>query len=187
MKKVNYLQIVGFAVLYPVTVFATAFLGFLSPFAWVFYPVIAALLGAFSYLLVAVRWQKFGVGTLLALLLGAFLLAIGECDLSKSLLILLTGVLSDIVRQFVGHTSSTRISLAYPVLALGPIAWLIPLWTRTESYCQGATDELGANYAEGLRMCSSPWGLFAVVALTLIVGFIGIRLAAKILRVEVED
>lgn len=33
------------AALYVVTVFATAFLGYLSPYAWVFFPAIAALLG----------------------------------------------------------------------------------------------------------------------------------------------
>ena len=47
------------AVLYVVTVFATAFLGYLSPYAWVFFPAIAALLGAFSYYSAAVRWQKY--------------------------------------------------------------------------------------------------------------------------------
>jgi len=64
MNKNNCFSILGYAVLYVVTVFATAFLGYLSPYAWVFFPVVAALLGALSYYSVAVRWQKFGVGTL---------------------------------------------------------------------------------------------------------------------------
>ena len=81
MKKINYLPLLGFAVLYVVSVFATAFLGYLSPFAWVFFPVIAALLGSFSYYLLAVRWQQFGVSTLLSFLLAAFLLITGECKL----------------------------------------------------------------------------------------------------------
>ena len=93
------------AALYVVTVFATAFLGYLSPYAWVFFPAVAALLGAFSYYSVALRWQKFGVGTIFAFILAAFLLAVGECDLSEALLMLLAGVISDAVRQSLDRKS----------------------------------------------------------------------------------
>ena len=67
MNKINYFSIVGFIALYVVTVFAPAFLGFFHPVCWAGFPVIAALLGAFSYYCVASRWQRFGAGTLLGL------------------------------------------------------------------------------------------------------------------------
>ena len=182
MNKINYFSILGFAVLYVVTVFATAFLGYLSPYAWVFFPAIAALLGAFSYYSAAVRWQKFGVGTLLAFILSAFLLAVGECDLSEALLMLLAGVLSDVVRQLIGNKSLKGQSLAYPILSIGVIAWILPLWTRTEWYYQGAAEELGIDYAKGLMTLASPWGLIAVVLATAIAGFVGIQFAAKVIQ-----
>ena len=65
MKKINYFSILGFTALYVITVFATAFLGYLHPFCWVGFPALAALLGAYSYYHVAQRWPKFGAGTLL--------------------------------------------------------------------------------------------------------------------------
>ena len=207
MNKINYLKILGLtfsracshsaklkqvwlcsrllaalAVLYVVTVFATAFLGYLSPYAWVFFSAIAALLGAFSYYAVAVRWQKFGVGTLLAFVLAAFLLAVGECDLLEALLMLLAGVLSDVIRQFIGNKSLKGQSLAYPILSIGVIAWILPLWTRTEWYYQGAAEELGIDYAKGLMTFASPWGLIAVVLTTAIAGFVGIQFAAKVIK-----
>lgn len=43
MNKINCFKILDLAVLYAVSVFATAFLGYLSPYAWVFFPVVAAL------------------------------------------------------------------------------------------------------------------------------------------------
>ena len=182
MNKINYFRIVGFTVLYVVTVFATAFLGFLSPYAWVFFPVIAALFGAFSYYLVAVKCQKFGVGVLFAVVLSAFLLAIGECELFGALLMLMVGVASDAVRQKVGLTSLKGISWAYPVLSIGSIVWILPLWTRTKWYCQGAAAELGIDYAKGLMTFANLGGLLVVVLLTIIVGFAGILFAAKIIR-----
>ena len=80
MNKINYFSIVGFTALYVVTVFATAFLGYLHPFCWVGFPALAALLGAYAYYHVAMRWPKFGVGTLLGLVFGLFLLVTGEGD-----------------------------------------------------------------------------------------------------------
>ena len=141
MKEIDYLPILGYAAFYVVTIFATAFLGYLSPYAWVFFPAIAALLGAFSYYSVAVRRQKFGVGTLLAFILAGFLLAVGECDLSEALLMLLAGVLADVVRQFIGNTSLKGQSIAYPILSIGVIAWI--------PYCH---DPYGMVYAS-LRYC----------------------------------
>ena len=182
MNKINYFRMVGFTVLYVVTVFATAFLGYLSPYAWVFFPVVAALLGAFSYYLVATKWQKFGVGTLLAVLLGGVLLAADECDLQNALLIMLAGVASDTVRQMVGHTTLKGMALAYPVLSIGVIAWILPLWTRTEWYYQGAAEELGVDYARGLMTFANSWGLLIVVVTTAIAGYVGIQYTAKIIK-----
>ena len=174
MKKINYLPLLGFAVLYVVSVFATAFLGYLSPFAWVFFPVIAALLGSFSYYLLAVRWQQFGVSTLLSFLLAAFLLAVGECDAPKASLILLAGIVADMIRLFFEHNVQKAMSLAYPVQSIGVITWILPLWTR-------AAEELGIDYAKGLMTFANVGGLLLVVFTTAIAGFVGILFAAKII------
>lgn len=182
MNKISYLQIAGFAVLYVVTVFMTAFLGFFAPFAWVFFPLVAALVGALSYYCAAVRWKKFGVGTFLAVALAAFLLAAGECDLSEALLMVLAGVVSDVIRQLLGNATLRGQLLAYPVLSIGVIAWILPLWTRTEWYYQGATAEIGADYANGLMMFASPWWLAAVVLTTAVAGFAGILLASTVFK-----
>ena len=97
MNKINYFSIVGFTALYVLTVFATAFLGFIHPVCWVELPVLAALLGGFSYLCVAARWQRFGAGTLLGLAFGLFLLATGEGGLQDDC----PG--RDLPGQFQGH------------------------------------------------------------------------------------
>lgn len=71
MNKINYFSILGFTALYVVTVFATAFLGYLHPFCWVGFPALAALLGAsgqlvgtFSYYccygIYGLSWHTFG-------------------------------------------------------------------------------------------------------------------------------
>ena len=178
-SNINYLGIIGCAFLYAITSFACAFLGFLSPWCWiVVFPVLAAVLGAPSYLWAASRWQRFGVATLFALVLSVVLLVMGEIDVTQSLLMVAVGIASDVVRQAIGNTHKRSILLAYPVLPLGIIVWLMKLWTASEWYYQGAAEEIGVDYAEGLRTLSSIWALLLVIALTLAVGFVGIRISA---------
>ena len=178
-SNINYLGIIGCAFLYAITSFACAFLGFLSPWCWiVVFPVLAAVLGAPSYLWAASRWQRFGVASLFALVLAVILLVMGEIDVTQSLLMVTVGIASDVVRQAIGNTHKRSILLAYPVLPLGIIVWLMKLWTASEWYYQGAAEEIGADYADGLRTLSSIWALLLVIALTLAVGFVGIRISA---------
>ena len=178
-SDINYLGIIGCAILYAVTSFACAFLGFLSPWCWiVVFPVLAAVLGAPSYLWAASRWQRFGVATLFALVLAVVLLVMGEIDVTQSLLMVAVGIASDVIRQVIDTTYKRSILLAYPVLTLGIIVWLMKLWTDSEWYYQGAAEEIGVDYAEGLRTLSSIWALLLVIALTFAVGYIGVRIAA---------
>ena len=151
---------------------------FFSTVQVVWFPVLAAVLGAPSYLWAASRWQRFGVATLFALVLAVVLLVMGEIDVTQSLLMVTVGIASDVVRQAIGNTHKRSILLAYPVLPLGIIVWLMKLWTASEWYYQGAAEEIGADYADGLRTLSSIWALLLVIALTLAVGFVGIRISA---------
>ena len=174
----NYLGILGCAILYAVTSFSCAFLGFLSPWCWiVVFPALAAILGAPSYLWAASRWQRFGVATLFALVLAVILLVMGEIDVTQSLLMVAVGIASDVIRQVICTTYKRSILLAYPILPLGILVWLMKLWTASEWYYQGAAEEIGVDYAEGLKTLSSIWALLLVVALTLVVGYIGVRIA----------
>ena len=177
-SKINHFGIIGCAFLYAITSFACAFLGFLSPWCWiVVFPVLAAILGAPSYLWAASRWQQFGVGTLFSLILAVVLLVMDEIDFTQTLLMVAVGVVSDVVRQMIGNNQRRGILMTYPILPLGIIVWLMKLWTDSEWYYQGAAEEIGVDYAEGLKTLSSPWTLLLVVALTLVVGYIGVRIA----------
>jgi len=178
-SNINYLGIIGCAFLYAITSFACAFLGFLSPWCWiVVFPVLAAIFGAPLYLWAASRWQQFGVGTLFSLILAVVLLVMDEIDFTQTLLMVAVGIVSDVLRQMIGNHQKRGILMAYPILPLGIIAWLMKLWTNSEWYYQGAAEEIGTDYAEGLRTLSSSWALTLVIILTLAAGYIAISLAA---------
>ncbi|SEF49005.1 Hypothetical integral membrane protein (Trep_Strep) [Xylanibacter ruminicola] len=181
MKTTNYRGIIGFTVLYAVTSFACAFTGFIHPWCWIVaFPALAALLGAYSYCEVAVRWRKFGVGTLLSVVLGGFLLAMGECDLTQSGLMVVAGIVSDGVRLSLGNDDIQSLRFSYPILSVGLIAWIMKLWTDTEWYIQGATEELNAAYAQGLEQLSGVWGLALAIAATAVAAYLGVRIRLRL-------
>lgn len=175
ISNINYLGIIGCAIIYSVTCFASAFIGFVNPWCWiVVFPVLAAIFGAPSYLWAASRWQRFGVATLFSVLFAALLLSMGEINFPQCILMVAAGLVSDTIRQLMGNKSKQAVFFAYPVLSLGVIAWLMKLWIDSEWYYQGAAEEIGIDYAEGLKTLSSVWALFMVIALTLVIAYIAI-------------
>lgn len=174
-SNINYLGIIGCAIIYSVTCFASAFIGFVNPWCWIVgFPVLAAIFGAPSYLWAASRWQRFGVATLFSVLFVALLLSMGEIYFPQCVLMIAAGMVSDTIRQLMGNKSKQAVFFAYPVLPLGVIAWFMQLWNHTEGYCLGAAEEISIDYAEGLKALSSVWVLFMVIALTLVVAYIAI-------------
>jgi membrane protein insertase Oxa1/YidC/SpoIIIJ len=178
-NKINYVGIIGCVILYAVTSFASAFIGFLNPWCWVvLFPMLAAVLGAPTYLWVASRWQRFGVATVFALVLAAVLLPMGEINFPQCVLMIAAGMVSDTIRQLMGNKSKQAVFFAYPVLSLGVIAWFMQLWNHTEGYCLGAAEEISIDYAEGLKALSSIRALVMVIFLVIVAGYIAIRISA---------
>ncbi len=81
--------------------------------------------------------------------------------------------------QFVRYARGEgSILLAYPILPLCIIVWLMKLWTASEWYYQGAAEEISIDYAEGLKTLSSSWALALVIILTLAAGYSAIRIVS---------
>ena len=171
----------GMGLLYFIAVFASCFIGFIHPVCWAYYSVLAAILAAGPYFWLAARWQKFGVGTFCSLLVCLFCLATGEAGgwLSKVLFVG-CGILSDVIRLALGNGSRKALFIAYPVLAIGNIGWIIRLWSAPEWYYQGALDEMSEAYANGILALQTPGHLIAAIVLTAAVAVLGIWLSTKV-------
>lgn len=177
--KHQYGKIIGLSVLYLVAVYLSAFLGFLGPIGWVFFPALAALLGAYSYYNLARRWQTFGVETWLGIALSVFLLLKGEINWGAAIIITTIAIVSDLIRLSFGYKSRISLLCAYPVFSLSVICWLSPLWINADRYYSNAVDEMGLNYARALMPMSSIWVLLLLVAITLLLGYVGVFIATK--------
>lgn len=176
-KKLTFWGATAFVVLYFVAVFAAEFIGFIHPVCWVLAPALGALLGALPYRWLSLRWHKFGLGTVLAAVFGLLMLAMGEVDITRLLIIVGFGLVSDVVRLGVKKDCVT-----YPILALGNIGNIIYLWTRKAWYLQGAAEEVGQEYADAVvPLQSTMWLIIAVVAI-IVAAEAGLWIASKIIK-----
>jgi len=180
-KSLTWYAALGMGVCYLIAVFVSCFIGFLSPVCWAFYSVLAALLAVGPYFWLAARWQKYGVGTLCAALVCMFCLITGEASgfLSKAIIIA-GGLLSDGFRLWLGNHTKKALHAAYPFLAIGNIGWIVNLWTRPQWYIDGAVEEMGQAYADGIVPLQHPWVLVLCVVLTMSIAAISIYLAGKV-------
>ncbi len=144
-KKLTIWGATGFVVLYCVAVFAAEFIGFIHPVCWLLAPALGALLAAFPYRWLSMRWKRFGLGTTITAVFGLLMLAMGEFDIARLAISVGFGLLSDLVRLAVKSDCVT-----YPLLAIGNIANIIYMWTRKAWYLQGAADEVGQAYADAM-------------------------------------
>ena len=90
------------------------------------------------------------------------------------------GLLADIVRQLTDNSSRKALFCAYPLLAIGNIGWVIRLWSDKQFYYDGAVEEMGQAYAEGIKALQTPGHLVAVIVLTAAVAALGIWFCTKV-------
>ena len=173
-KKLTFSGTALFAVLYFVAVFAAEFIGFLHPVCWILAPAFGALLAAIPYRWLAVRWHKFGLGTMLSAVFGLLMLAMGEMDFLCLAISVGFGLLSDLVRIIL-----KKDCIAYPVLALGNIALIIYLWTRKDWYLHGAADEMGQAYADAMATLQNTLWFCISIAAIVVLAELGLWIAKR--------
>jgi hypothetical protein len=180
-KALTWWSVLGMGLLYVALVLASSFIGYLHPVCWAFYTVLAALLAVGPYHWLAARWQKFGVGTFLGLLVCILCMATGEAaGFWSRAMFILGGLVADIVRQLVGNDSRKALYWAYPFLVLGNMGWVIRLWTTPQWYVDGALEEMGQAYADGIAKLQTPGTLCLCIVLTAAVAVLGIWLCGKV-------
>ena len=180
-NSLKWYSALGMGLLYFVFVLGGSCTGFFHPVCWAFFTVLTALLAVGPYHWLAARWQKFGVGTFLGLVVCLICLAMGEAPgfWSKAMFVI-GGLAADIVRQLLGNNSRKALYCAYPFLALGNLGMVIRLWTMPQWYFDGAIEEMGQAYADSMAALQHPWTLVLCIVLTAAVAVLSVWLAGKV-------
>ncbi len=182
MKKV--LSLIGLEVIYFLIVFACMFLGFLSPFCWIYQPVLAAFLAATPVLIVEKNWRKCGAVLVLPAIFAIIMTAMGELGgVFRVCAIIVILIVAEVVRYFMGYENKMASRVSYAIVSLIPACSLLLLWQDKEFYYAGAVEEMGSvEYAEGLMKFANPLGFILLIVCTICAGYLGAVVSEKIFK-----
>ena len=174
------LALAGLALLYVAVVYLSAFIGFLSPWCWLFFSALAAILAAWP-VLKAVRMTG---GKCVFLIFGILLTLTyftekGWNTVPSAITSLILVIVAELVHGILGYGSDKALRVAYPVFALVPLGNIVCLWTDTARYAESAANENGQAYGELMSRLGTPWTLILAVAAVIAVALLAVKVFRK--------
>lgn len=173
-----------FTVIYFIVFFALGMIGIAGPqFMFVGW-ALAIILNGFVIILYLARTPKMGALTLLALFTGLIMLGTGHpwfIPLTSALM----GFLGDLIATRGGQADRlepNRGILAYAVATLWYVFPLLPIFWSADEYYAGITEQMGAEYAEGMRALFTTPVILMWSVLIFVLGMIGGWLGTRAFR-----
>jgi len=185
MKKT--LSAIGLALLFFVAWFAAECLGFVSPFCWLYFGLIAAVLAAWPYAILCKKHPVFGMALLAFGVWFLAYIAMGEMNPATNpsgfWISIGLAVVAEILRRACGgYRSRSSVRASYLALSLVPVAKTSVMFFRPE-YCHQVTiEEMGEQYAEKLFALTTPGIAIGVDIAILIVAFLCISFFTRDLK-----
>lgn len=170
-----------FTALYFVVVMIVAFVGYV-PILMVIMPALCALIGAIPFMLFLTRTKKFGMVTIMGVLLALITFLMGRPWLCLPIGIA-AGLLADLYLKSTGYTSVKKSTLGCGIFSLWLLGMALPLFFGyRDAYLESLRSGYGDAYVETLTKLTPDW-MFWVLAVTIFVGgLLGALIGSKILK-----
>lgn len=170
-----------FTVLYFILVIAASMLGFIP----IFIPLLAVIcpfIGGIPFMLYLTRVKKFGLISLMGLLMGILML-VGGMGPWSILTGAVFGLLADLTLQSGDYASASRSVLGYGIFSMYTIGNFIPIVINRDGYYQGLVNGgYGKEYADRLMSYMPSWILPVLLVTCFVFGILGGLLGRRLLR-----
>ncbi|MBQ3940441.1 MAG: MptD family putative ECF transporter S component [Oscillospiraceae bacterium] len=186
LKAKDFITVGIFTALLFVVEFACGMLGFIHPYIVASYAVLVPLVGAIPMMLFYSKIEKFGMLTIMSVLLAIIMFVAGMGWLGSPL-ILLTGLCSDLIAKKGNYKSFRLTALSHGVFSMWVCANYIPVAFTAESY-RKSLEEGGytAEYADNLFRAINSRTIFLLLALCFVFGVIGAFLGRSVVKKHFE-
>lgn len=176
MKSISYAIL--YFVLFVLLIFCSELPGFLSPYYWVAFGIVAAFFAAGPLTMCIHK-----TGSVLLLPIAWFLLnrAMGEIgmDLMQvGSLILMTA--AAVVTLLYRDNKQKCQRICVPILVAMPSCNLLPLYFQTDVFGKAALEEMDAEYVSQLLGCAHLWVFALITICVIIAGIISQRLTERL-------
>lgn len=188
-KKLNakdYITVGIFTVLLFVVEFACGMLGFIHPYIVASYVVMIPIVGAIPMMLFYSKVDKFGMITIMSILIAIIMFVTGMGYLGAPLIII-AGVAADLIARAGAYKDFKMISLSYGVFCLWICANYFPVIITAKTYRQDLIDGgFSAQYCDNLFRAINSKTIIVLMLLCLIFGFIGSYLGKAVVKKHFE-
>ena len=181
MQAKDFITVGVFTAIMLVIMMAIAMLGFIP----VFIPLLSVLVPLISgipFMLFATKSQKFGMVTLMGVLIGLVMGMMGH-GIFAFVAGPLCGLVADLIMKSGDYKSSKKDSLACGVFFLTIIGNYIPIVLAREAYhTQLVETGYGVEYADALMKLVPDWSLIPLTIAAFVFGMIGAQLGKVMLK-----
>ncbi|MCR4775574.1 MAG: MptD family putative ECF transporter S component [Saccharofermentans sp.] len=166
--------------------FVCGMLGFIHPFIVASYVVMIPLVGAIPMMLFYTKVQKFGMITIMSVLIAIIMFVMGMGYLGAPLIVV-AGVIADLIARSGKYKSFKKTMVSYGVFCLWICANYFPVIITAESYRKSLIDEgYSAEYCNNLFLAINYKTIGVLLVLCFVFGCIGAVIGKAVVKKHFE-
>jgi energy-coupling factor transport system substrate-specific component len=186
LKAKDFITVGIFTAIILVVEFACGMLGYIHPFIVASYVIMIPLVGAIPMMLFYTKVQKFGMITIMSILIAIMMFVLGMGFLGAPLIII-AGVIADLIAKSGKYKSFKKTMISYGVFCLWICANYFPVIVTAESYRQDLLDEgYSAEYCNNLFLAINYKTIGVLLILCFVFGCLGALIGKAVVKKHFE-
>ena len=169
-----------FTVLYFVMFFASGMLGYIPVLALVF-PLLLGILTGIPFILFVTKTKKFGMVTIMGLLIGILCFMTGHTWISI-VSGLICGFLADLIFKSGGYKSWKKTIFGFCVFTEWCIGSMLPMWIMRDAFLEQWKGAASDEYLNAIMVMTEHWMIPVMVALGIVGALIGAYIGRATLK-----
>ncbi|MBE6015642.1 MAG: Trep_Strep domain-containing protein [Lachnospiraceae bacterium] len=162
--------------------FGFGMLGFIHPFVVASYVILIPLVGSIPMMLFYSKVEKFGMITIMSILL-AIIMFVGGMGYLGAPLIIVSGIIADLIARAGGYKSFKTIIISYGIFCLWVCANYFPVVITADAYRQSLMDGgFSAEYCDNLFAAVNVHTIAILVVVCFAFGCIGALLGRLVVK-----
>ena len=186
LKAKDFITVGIFTAILFVVEFACGMLGFIHPYIVASYVIMIPLVGSIPMMLFYSKVEKFGMITIMSVLIAIIMFVTGMGFLGAPLIIV-AGLVADLIAKAGDYKKFRMISISYSVFCLWICANYFPVIVTADSYRQDLIDGgYSIEYCDNLFRAINGKTIWVLLILCLVFGFIGSYLGKAVVKKHFE-
>ena len=186
MKAKDFITVGIFTAILIVVEFLCGMLGYIHPYIVASYVVMIPLVGAIPMMLFYTKVEKFGMITIMSVLIAIIMFVLGMGYLGAPLIVA-AGVISDLIAKSGKYKSFKKTILSYGVFCLWICANYFPVIVTADSYRTDLLDGgYSAEYCDDLFRAINEKTIAVLLILCFVFGCIGAVIGKKVVKKHFE-